>query len=183
MDRSLGFGSTTCYFAALFRLGFPPAPALRCLNLATYGNSQAHSTKGTPSHNRKDHALTACRSTVSGSISLPFRGSFRLSLTVLSAIGSYLVFSLGRWSSRIQTGFHVSRPTQVRLGSFLVFAYGAFTLFGRPSQCRFTNQSISYSTMKRPTTPSSPKRCRFGLLPVRSPLLRESRLISFPPGT
>jgi hypothetical protein len=49
----------------------------------------------------------------------------------------------------------VSRPTQVRLGSFLVFAYGAFTLFGRPSQYRFTNQSVSYSTMKRPTTPKT----------------------------
>ena len=34
---------------ALFRLGFPPAPELLFLNLATYGNSQAHSTKGTPS--------------------------------------------------------------------------------------------------------------------------------------
>lgn len=34
---------------ALFRLGFPPAPALPCLNLAAYRNSQAHSTKGTPS--------------------------------------------------------------------------------------------------------------------------------------
>ena len=34
---------------ALFRLGFPPAPGLLSLNLATCGNSQAHSTKGTPS--------------------------------------------------------------------------------------------------------------------------------------
>ena len=33
--------------------------------------------------------------------------------------------------------------------------------------------------------PHDPGRCpaRFGLVPVRSPLLRESRLISFPPGT
>ena len=53
---------------ALFRLGFPPAPGLLSLNLATCGNSQAHSTKGTPSPSR---ALTACRSTVSGSLSLP----------------------------------------------------------------------------------------------------------------
>ena len=35
---------------ALIRLGFPPAPALQRLNLAAYRNSQAHSTKGTPSH-------------------------------------------------------------------------------------------------------------------------------------
>ena len=34
---------------ALFGLGFPPAPRLLSLNLAAYGNSQAHSTKGTPS--------------------------------------------------------------------------------------------------------------------------------------
>ena len=33
---------------------------------------------------------------------------------------------------------------------------------------------------RSPTTPTSPKRCRFGLFPVRSPLLRESRLFSFP---
>ena len=118
---------------ALLRLGFPSAPGLQSLNLATYSNSQAHSTKGTPSPLR---ALTACGSTVSGSISLPSRGAFHLSLTVLCAIGSYLVFSLGRWSSQIQTGFLVSRPTQVPYPcSQLCFAYGAFTLFGVPSQC------------------------------------------------
>ena len=33
---------------------------------------------------------------------------------------------------------------------------------------------------RSPTTPNSPKRDRFGLFPVRSPLLRESRLFSFP---
>ncbi len=46
MDRSLGFGSITCYYDALFRLGFPAAPPLQ-LNLATYHNSPVHSTKGT----------------------------------------------------------------------------------------------------------------------------------------
>jgi hypothetical protein len=34
-----------------------------------------------------------------------------------------------------------------------------------------------------PSTPTPPKRNRFGLFPVRSPLLRESLLFSFPPGT
>jgi hypothetical protein len=48
---------------------------------------------------------------VSGSISLPFRGSFRLSLTVLVHYRSQEIFSLGRWSSQIRPGFHVSRPT------------------------------------------------------------------------
>ena len=139
---------------ALFRLGFPTAPVLQYLNLATYSNSQAHSTKGTPSlKDRNLQALTACRSTVSGSISLPSRGAFHLSLTVLSSIGSYLVFSLGRWSSQIQTGFHVSRPTQVQFRGSAVFAYRAFTFFGRPSQCRSANRLIH--TMNCPTTPTS----------------------------
>src|SRR5690554_5093760 len=34
-----------------------------------------------------------------------------------------------------------------------------------------------------PTTPMRPEPHRFGLFPVRSPLLRESLLFSFPPGT
>ena len=51
------------------------------LNLAAYRNSLAHSTKGTPSQRKA--APTACRRTVSGTISLPSRGAFHLSLTVL----------------------------------------------------------------------------------------------------
>ena len=35
----------------------------------------------------------------------------------------------------------------------------------------------------RPTTPREPKPSRFGLFRFRSPLLTESRLLSFPPGT
>ncbi len=89
--------------------GFPTAPGLLSLNLAAYGNSQAHSTKGTPSPSR---ALTACKSTVSGSLSLPSRGTFHLSLTVLCAIGSCRVFSLGGWSPLLPAGFLVSRRTQ-----------------------------------------------------------------------
>ena len=110
IGRSPGFGSNTANSSALFRLGFPPAPVLLYLNLAYNINSQAHSTKGTPSPHKE--ALTACRSTVSGSISLPSRGAFHLSLTVLFAIGSYLVFSLGGWAPQIQTGLLVPRLTQ-----------------------------------------------------------------------
>ena len=57
-------------------------------------------------------ALTACRHTVSGSISLPSRGAFHLSLTVLLRYQSPNVFSLTRWSSRIHPGFLVSRATR-----------------------------------------------------------------------
>ena len=50
------------------------------------------------------------------------------------------------------------------LGSF--YPYGAITRYGRPFQAR--------SALCHDST---------GLVPVRSPLLRESRLMSFPPGT
>ena len=166
---------------ALFRLGFPPAPGLLSLNLAAHGNSQAHSTKGTPSPRR---ALTAFRSMVSGSLSLPSRGSFHLSLTVLCAIGSCHVFSLGGWSPLLPPGFLVSRRTQERCQAPSVhYAYGALTLSRRPSQ------SVPLCTLRRrlprhrPSTPHGIAATRFGLLPFRSPLLRESRLISFPAGT
>lgn len=62
------------------------------LNLAAYRNSLAHSTKGTPSP--RSGAPTACRRTVSGTVSLPSRGAFHLSLTVLCAIGPYWYFAL-----------------------------------------------------------------------------------------
>lgn len=46
MGRSHGFGSTSTYYFALLRLGFPTAPSLQ-LNLARKRNSPVHSTKGT----------------------------------------------------------------------------------------------------------------------------------------
>ena len=56
-------------------------------------------------------APTACKHRVSGSLSLPSRGAFHLSLTVLFAIGHQVVFSLGGWSPRLPTGFLVSCGT------------------------------------------------------------------------
>jgi hypothetical protein len=88
----------------------------KSLNLATNHNSPARYTKSTPSHLKGkplNSALTDCKLMVSGSISLPSRGAFHLSLTVLSAIGRQVVFSLGRWSFQIHTGFLVPRATRV----------------------------------------------------------------------
>ena len=48
---------------------------------------------------------------VSGSLSLPSRGPFHLSFTVLCAIGHWVVFSLTEWSPLLPTRFHVSRGT------------------------------------------------------------------------
>ena len=64
--------------------GFPTATP-HGLTSRHAADSQAHSSKGTPSHTKG--ALTDCKHMVSGTISLPSRGTFHHSLTVLSAIG------------------------------------------------------------------------------------------------
>ena len=81
MDRSLGFGSTAynLYRAIHTRFRFG-CVAVTPLNLAIERKSQAHYAKGTRSPRR---APTVCTHMISGSISLPFQGSFHLSLTVL----------------------------------------------------------------------------------------------------
>ena len=84
------------------------------LNLAIKSNSPAHSSIGTPSLRLTPRALTACQRTVSGSLSLPARGAFHLSLTVLVHYWSRQVFSLGKWSPPLPTGFLVSGGTQDR---------------------------------------------------------------------
>ena len=88
MGRSLGFGSTPCNYVRPVRTRFRYGSVPERLNLATQGNSPVHYAKGTRSHRvwaeaRTHGAPTACRHRVSGTISLPFRGSFHLSLTVL----------------------------------------------------------------------------------------------------
>ena len=57
-------------------------------------------------------ALTDCKHTVSGTISLPSRGTFHHSLTVLCTIGHQVVFRLTKWSWQIHTRFHESRTTR-----------------------------------------------------------------------
>ena len=66
---------------ACFRFGSVPL----VLNLASTRNSPDRSTKSTRSH--LCSASTACKHRVSGSLSLPSRGPFHLSLTVLCSIG------------------------------------------------------------------------------------------------
>ena len=56
-------------------------------------------------------APSACKHRVSGSLSLPSRGAFHLSLTVLYAIGHWVVFRLGGWSPHVPTGLLVSCGT------------------------------------------------------------------------
>ena len=95
----------------------------------------------------------------------------------LFTIGSYLVFSLGSWSTRILTGFHVPRHTQDSASRPVRFGYEAFTHSGSPSQVILLQTDFlpnsTYAVLQ-------PHLLWFGLFPVRSPLLGESLLISVP---
>ena len=73
----------------------------------------------------------------------------------------------------------MSRPTRDAAVNKRPAAHGAITLRGLPFQVIALLSSIE---SRGPMTPASPKRRRFGLLPVRSPLLGESLLFSSPAG-
>ena len=136
MDRSPGFGSTSCNSFRPCQTRFRSGSGPLALNLAAYRNSPVRSTKSTRSH--LDRASSACKHRVSGSISLPSRGPFHLSLTVLCAIGHQVVFSLGGWSLLLPAGFLVSCGT-LGLGSLSHgFVYGALTLSGGTFQSSST---------------------------------------------
>ncbi len=91
MLSSPGFESSPSNYSALFGLAFAPPPS-DDLSLLDRSKSPAHASIGTPQHSYG--AVIACKSTVSGSLSLPFRGSFHRSLTVLFAIGHWEYLAL-----------------------------------------------------------------------------------------
>ncbi len=110
MGRSPGFGPAASDFRPI-KTRFP-------YGCSPTGASPRRSPQlAGPFYKKYAVALTACgapagrRHRVSGSLSLPSRGPFHLSLTVLYAIGHWVVFSLGGWSPRFPTRFPVSRGT------------------------------------------------------------------------
>lgn len=114
MRRSLRFGSTACDSNALFRLAFATAPP--------HGLTSPHTiTRRLILQKARSHitdkaslvqAPTACRHTVSGTISRPLTGAlFTFPSRYLFTIGHQGVFRLTRWSWQIHTGFLEPRAT------------------------------------------------------------------------
>ena len=75
----------------------------------------------------------------------------------------------------------MTRPTQGTLQRQPAFAYGPVTLYGRPFQIVLLADCL-VTPVEGPTTPKW-KPLRFGLFPVRSPLLRKSIFLSVPADT
>ncbi len=95
------------------------------------------------------------------------------------AIGHRRVLSLAGWAPRIQTDFHVSGPTQVPSQTLSPAAYGTFTLYGRTFQNASARVIEFLCSVLQPQGGKPPW---FRLIRFRSPLLTESRFLSFPRG-
>ncbi len=111
MGRSLRFGSRPSDSNALFGLAFATAtPHGLTSPLST--NSQAHSSKGTPSPTQG-----RLRRIVSARFQELFHSPpgvlFTFPSRYLSAIGHQVIFRLSRWSCQIRTGFLGPRTTRV----------------------------------------------------------------------
>ena len=102
-------------------------------------------------------APIACKHKVSGSISLPSRGPFHLSLTVLYAIGHWVVFRLGGWAPRLHTGLHVSGTTLVPPASIGISRTGI-----SPSVSCFS-KTVPLSFLNPKWWSATPKDKSFGL--------------------
>ena len=118
MDRSSGFGSTPSNYSL-----YSNSLSLRLpysVKLATERKSLTHYAKGTQSH-PKVLLLFVC---------MRFQNLFHSPPGVLFAfpsrywftIGRLRVFSLGGWSPRLRTGYHVSRPTSHALSTTLMMS-------------------------------------------------------------
>ena len=160
---------------ALLRLAFASAPYLWHLTLPGPATRRTVLQKV---RGRTSRASTACKHRVSGSLSLPSRGPFHLSFTVLCSIGHQRVFSLAGWSPLLPTGFLVSRGTLDPAASAQVSSTGLSpSPAGLPSSIPLLLQ-LTFAVLNPGVLA-----LRFGLFRVRSPLLPESIFLSFPPAT
>ncbi len=180
--RSSRFGHRTRDWNALFGLALATPPP-HGLGSPHATDSQAHFSIGTPSPHKK--ALTVRGRTVSGTVSLPSRGAFHLSLTVLIHYRSHRHIqaypTVGADSHGIP---RVPRYSGNDTGRRRAYAYGAITLYGQasnpvPLARRFVTAPggcgprTIVPTTPAPQPPQGVTRHRFSLLRFRSPLLTE----------
>jgi hypothetical protein len=190
MGRSPGFASAATYFRPIqtrFRYG----SGAEHLNLHATSNSLAHYAKGTRSPRMGLPLLVSAR--FQDLFHSPPGVLFTFPSRYWFAIGHRRVFSLSRWSCWIPAEFLVFRGTWDPSWRAVTFAYRPVTVYGAPFQTlRLITAFVTpwlplgeARTSRDPdsTTPQRLTYYRFGLFPVRSPLLGESRLFSLPPGT
>ena len=186
MPRSPGFGSNPPNYVALFRLAFATARLRLTSPLRITSRLIMQKARGQAFRTEVRHSPpTACRHTVSGTLSLPSQGCFSPfphGTGSLSVAREYLALRDG--PRRFPRDFtcpavlrNLSRVSKLRLR-------GCHPLWpivpDRSTRLLFCNSPALKPV--RPYNPTVQARW-FGLFRVRSPLLAESLLFSFPPGT
>ncbi len=122
------------------------------VNLAHHINSLDHYAKGTQSGLLTHCPPTACRHRISDSISLPFTGFFSPFPYGTVRYRWLIVFSLGWWCTQIPTGRLRPHRTWEFPRAWILFTYGAITLFGRPSHAVWLKIQVPY---RAPATPNN----------------------------
>ena len=192
MDSSPGFASAACDSLAILKARF------RCGSFENL-TSPHTATRWLILQKARRHNARLLRLLVGARFQVLFHSPLGVLFTFpsryLCAIGHRRVFSLGGWSPRLRTGFHVPGPTRVPARPGVQrFAYGAVTRFGRPFHAG--SAALPFVTGPAGREPAdgrshnphaaTPRRLHahgFGLVRFRSPLLAQSRLISLPRGT
>ena len=160
---------------ALFRLGFPSAPHLKCLTLP------ASATRRTVLQKVRGSSCKDVPQLVNTGFQVLFHSppgvlfTFPSQYYALSVTKEYLALEGG--PSDFPQGFSCLVVLWILLLP-IVFVYGAFTLSGLTSQTVPLTNRFTFAVHN----PSMHARW-FGLFPFRSPLLWESMFLSLPPAT
>ena len=189
-DSSPGFASAACDSLAILKARF------RCGSFPNL-TSPHTATRWLILQKARRHNARLLRLLVGARFQVLFHSPLGVLFTFPSrywfAIGHRRVFSLGGWSPRLRTGFHVPGPTRdAQQWGDRFRVRGSHPL--RPAlPCRsapmwICDRSQVGSTWTRVPQPPGGNACRlhapgFGLVRFRSPLLAQSRLISLPRGT
>ena len=129
-----------------FETRFPCGSGALHLNLATYSNSPARSTKSTRSLSLPLLVNIGFQVLFHSPPGVLFTFPSRYCFT----IGHQVVFSLGRWSSLLPTRFHVSRGTLDQNLINVAFTYRTITSYGLTFQLCSVNNIFSLMFCPQP---------------------------------
>src|SRR3954447_6158343 len=177
MGRSPGFASIASDIVALFRLAFALAPPLKGLTGPGTITRRIIMQKARGHAGPKAHrAPTARRHGVSGSVSSPDRGSSHRSVALLGSLSVVIeCLALREGPRGFRPGFTCPTLLGYRSGGLASVADGTLTRCGAGFQRLRLEGALVTPVLIGPTTPPGSPR-RFRLVPVRSPLVGESRL-------
>ena len=182
MGRSRGFGPFANDLDAHFRLAFATAPGRDPLALPLTNTRRSIMQKV------RRHTFLLRGIVLRPLVSVRFQVLLTRLVAVLFivqspywfTIGHRVVFSLGRWSAQLHTGFHESRATLVRLstGPYPCRLRDFHPLWSDFPDCSAKDGFVTPQGARNPGTNPG-----LGYFRFRSPLLTESMSLSFPPGT